>query len=471
MVAAVKQGTAPGLLLLFLLTIIMPIEFNLGSTKLSPVRLYLLVAIVPFAVRILMGKVGRVTWIDILFTVHGLWLFLSLIITTGGGRVPFAGITTVELVGGYFVGRVLVRNEADYRRMIRFMVVALICLMPFAVIESLTGKLVIPDLLRPFFDTPYRGRSAYGRWGLERVYGVFDHPILWGLFCSMVLSNVVMLARGRIMQMLPGAAVSLYGTFLSLSSAPLLAIMLQIMMLAWGWVMRGRWRLLILLTIAAYVLVDALSNRTPVTILISTLTFNPVTGYTRIAIFDYAWAAVKTSPWFGLGFDTWDKPGWLTGSVDNFWLVTAIRSGMVGAAMLIAAFVLHLYLLGRAKLADPGLQAVRVGHAIALVGVAFTLATVHIWGGVAVFVMFYVGAGAWLYADDHSLVNDGAPEAPAAPVGKGPRYTRFAAVSRAERQGVAAPMQAAMPAPMPGAPRGAPPAGGRQGPPSWRRPR
>ncbi|MEI4488213.1 hypothetical protein V8J36_18625 [Frigidibacter sp. MR17.14] len=428
--AAIEKGSAPALLILFLFTVLMPIRFSVGGTVLSPIRVYLLIAILPCAIQVFSGRLGRVMLVDWLFLAYGFWLFMSLVITTSGGRIPFAGITAVELVGGYFVGRFLVRTETDYRRMIRFVVIAIACLMPFAVYESFTGKLVIPDLLRPVFDTPYRGRSAYGRWGLERVYGVFEHPILWGLFCSMPLANAVMLSRGKISKMIPGAGLAIYGTFISLSSAPLLSIMLQVMMLAWGFVMRGRWKLLLILTGAAYVVIDMLSNRTPVTLLIGTLTFNPGTGYTRIAIFDYAWAGVKTSPWIGLGFQDWDRPGWLTTSVDNFWLMIAVRCGIVGAGLLMAAFLMHLVLLSRAKIADPGLKALRVGHGIVVVGVAFTLATVYMWGAISVFVMFYLGAGAWLYTQDHNH-----SDAQTAPVetDSGPRYTRFARVSRGGR--------------------------------------
>lgn len=421
---AMRRGTAPGLLILFLITVLMPIRFDIGGTSLSPIRIYLLIAIIPCAIQILSGKVGRVTLVDWLFLAYGLWLFLALVVTTGGARIPFAGITAVEMCGGYFVGRWLIRSEADYRRVFRFMTIALFCLLPFTIYESVTGKMLLPDLLRPIFNTPYRGGSAYGRMGLERVYSVFEHPILWGLFCSMLFGNAIMLAGRNPFKMLPGAGIAGYGTFVSLSSAPLLSLMLQVFLLVAGWISGGRWRLLIILSIVGYVGVDLLSNRTPARILIDTLTFNPGTGYTRLAANEAAWRAVEASPLFGVGFGTWDRPEWVTDSIDNFWLVTAIRSGMVGAGLLIAAFLLHLWLMMRAKILDPSSRVLRVGHGVVLVGVAFTLITVHIWGGMSVFVMFYVGAGAWLYTFDHS--STGQTESIAAPTARrGVQYSRF----------------------------------------------
>ena len=42
----------------------------------------------------------------------------------------------------------------------------------------------------------------------------------------------------------------------------------------------------------------------------------------------------------------------------------------------------------------------RKGYVIAALGLFFVLGTVHIWGAVSVFVMFYLGAGAWFYAGE-----------------------------------------------------------------------
>ncbi|WP_146227511.1 O-antigen ligase family protein [Pseudoroseicyclus aestuarii] len=424
--AGVVESPARGALLLFLLTIIMPISMELGGLRLSPTRLFLLVSIIPFAAQIVSGRVGRFTWTDKFFLLHGIWIFLALIMVHGTSRIPFAGITAVELVGGYFVGRVMIRNAQDYRYVLGFMLIAIICLLPVAIYENFTGTLVIPDLLRPIFDTPSRGDSAYGRMGLERVYVVFDHPILWGLFCSLTLSNFVMAVRKNPVLIVVAIGFSLYTTMLALSSAPLLACALQLGMLSWGWIMRGRWRLLLILMVVGYVTVDLLSNRTPVTIIIESLTFNPMSGWVRIAIFDAGWAAVRGSPFFGIGFNDWPRPGWVTSSVDNFWLLTSMRYGMVGVGFLIAAFVFHLWTLGQAKIADPEVQALRVGHAAALAGTAFTMVTVHIWGNVSIFVMFYLGAGSWMYAYDQSGPQQGPePDGTAPPAGGSP-YSRFA---------------------------------------------
>ncbi len=407
-------------LTLFLLTILMPFAFTLAGLRLSPNRVYLLLAIVPCVIAVVQG---RITLIDALLMLHGLWIVLALLVMHGPARLPFAGITAVELVGGYFVGRALVRSEQDYRRVLRFILISLIVLLPFVVVETLSGRQLILEAGRLFSDTPVRGHSAYGRIGLERAYGVFHHPILYGLYCATLLANAVYLMRSRITLTWMTMALALGMTFMSLSSAPLLACGMQIGLLLWWWLMRGRWVLLIILSVLAYVALDLASNRTPITIMIDTVTFNSGTGWVRIAIFKYGWAAALDNPIFGIGFNDWPKPSWLTHSVDNFWLLTAMRYGMPGAGLLIAAFLFHLLLMGRAKLSG-AVDWARITYVITLISIGFTLITVHIWETLAVFVMFYIGAGAWMYQQPPQ--NPDVQAHPERPMRAPVRYTRFA---------------------------------------------
>ena len=52
-----------------------------------------------------------------------------------------------------------------------------------------------------------------------------------------------------------------------------------------------------------------------------------------------------------------------------------------------------------APIYDPETRRLREGYLIALVGLILVMATVYIWTTVLVFVMFYLGAGAWLYSN------------------------------------------------------------------------
>ncbi|MQQ09578.1 hypothetical protein GFB49_14005 [Epibacterium sp. SM1979] len=385
-------------LVLFILTIFIPAGQEIGGFLISPNRAFLLLAVLPLTGLLLAGRFGSATPVDWLILMTGLWVIVALVKVHGTARIPFAGITAVETVGGYLVGRALVRNARDYRLVFALVVAAVVFLLPFTVIENLTAKLVIPDFLRDTFGVQSieRNRSAHGRLGLERVYSVFEHPILWGLFCAMTFANLWMLARSR-WSLLLTLSVMFYSTFSALSSAPLLGIALQAMLLIWGWMTNGRWKLLLALTVGGYVLLDLASNRTPIEILITSVTFSAHNSWTRLIIFEYGSAAVMRAPIFGLGFNDYPRPSWLTASIDNFWLLNAIRYGLVGLGLMLGAFVWHLWRTARIKIDDRDLNRLRRGHLIGLVGLMMTLVTVHIWGTVAVFVMFYLGAGAWIF--------------------------------------------------------------------------
>ncbi|TFL17130.1 O-antigen ligase family protein [Jannaschia formosa] len=438
-----------GLLAVFLISLLIPVSFELAGIRLSPTRLLLLASIVPLVALLFGGRLGRVTAVDGLILFHVLWIFVALLIVHGGRYVQTAGITSVELLGGYLAGRALVRRPEAYRAMFVILLGALLVLLPVAAYESVTGKMVIPDLLRPVFDTPVRAGSAYGRMGLERVYGVFDHPILWGLFCALLLANFVLLFQRRRALLAVAVGASLYGTFVSLSSAPLLACLLQVGLLGWGWMTGGRWKLLFAGAVLAYVAVDLASNRTPVTILIETLTFNSFTGWVRLAIFDAGWAAVMSSPVWGIGFNDWPRPAWVTSSVDNFWLLTAMRYGLVGAGSLTLAVLLHGRAIIRAPLEDEALRTIRRAYLISGVALIFVLMTVHVWDSIFIFVMFLFGAGVWIYAEPQAAPPARPPARPSASA-SGPApdvpaaaersvHTRFARTHRRDGTGAAAP--------------------------------
>ena len=400
------QMTSKALLVLFLITILLPARMQVAGLLLSPTRIFLLLSIIPLTLQLFAGRFGRIVAPDWLLFLVALWMMIALIAVHGVSRLQFAGITAVEAIGGYMVGRAFVRHEIDFRYVFKFMVMAMVVLLPFTIIENVTGSLVLPDLLRklPGVEAPIRGRTAYGRLGLERVYSVFAHPILWGLFCSMAFSNVMAqskhtsLYRNLAALMLPLGLIS-YSTFSALSSAPLLSLGLQIMLLAWGFVMGGRWKLLCILVVSLYVMVDLASNRTPVSILFDTLTFNSGTAWTRVAIFDYGKIAVMQNPVFGVGFNPYNIPEWLTTSVDNFWLLLALRYGLPGLALWVSVFLCILWGAAAIKLREPRLSRMRQGYLIALTGIIMTLITVHVWDQMAVFIMFYLGAGVWFYND------------------------------------------------------------------------
>ena len=117
-IAAPAEAAAAGgsaLLLLFVASLFVPGRFPLGPVWLSCSSLFLLLAILPFALHWVRGKAGPIVAADILVLLFCLWQALSVVAIHGVGRVFYVGSVFVETAGAYLVGRMLVRSAADYR--------------------------------------------------------------------------------------------------------------------------------------------------------------------------------------------------------------------------------------------------------------------------------------------------------------------------------------------------------------------
>jgi hypothetical protein len=397
--AAGAEATAAGLLLVFVVALFLPLKVDVAGLTLTPVRIFLLAGFVPLLLRLLRGAAGPITPGDVLLGLHGLWLGVAIVAVHGSERLAFAGIAVVESFGGYLAGRVLIRSVADYRRFFRYFLTGLALVAPFVLLENLTGRLYFSRLLEPLGGTlpKVQAGAEAMRMGFYRAQAVVDHPILWGVFCSIAIANAYFLYRDDRARRLVLTGFATLMTFTSLSSGPLLAAVLQLGMIGWGWITRHAWWLLVGLVVFAYVAIDLLSNRTPVQVMISYLTFNPATGYWRLHIWTYGTAEVMRHPLFGIGLNDWTRPAWLASdSVDNFWLLTAMRFGLPGVLLLLGGIAANLVRILRQELPEE-LRPVRTGYVVALIGTLLALMTVHIWGATATLVLFYYGAGCWLF--------------------------------------------------------------------------
>lgn len=440
-VAAPRSDTrrwVPPLLALFLLVLLVPGSRDVfGGTTLSASRLLLLILFVPLTIAWLSGAGRRIILPDILIAALGVWILITYVYNHGMERVPYGIITGVELFGGYLLGRILIRSPADFMRFFVYMMVALTILLPFALYELSTSRAIMQEISQSVLGMSHGNVTDSPRAGtLWRVQSVFQHPILFGLFCSVAVANIFFIWRNSIARAFSGAGLALFMTFASLSSGPFLAAMTQLGLIAWGRITRNAWWTLTILFVSCYVFLEFASNRGMIIIIIETFTFNPRTAWWRVHIFNYGMENVWANPVFGLGLHDWVRPDWLAPTVDNFWLVLAMRHGIPGFLLLATAAALHIWWVIRAADLSERIDRFRTGYMIGFVGLVFALTTVHVWGPTFLLTMFYIGAGAWLYLDDHSEPRDAGSE-PAAPAARGPLYRR--AVPTTPRAAAAAP--------------------------------
>ena len=391
-------------IVLYLLAVFLPLNFNIGPLSMNGLRLLLLVLIIPLTINLISGKYGRILWTDVLFFLHMAWAGVALGVNNPSRVLENIGSTSIEFIGGYVLARAYIRTLDDATALTRALIVMVVCSLPFAFYEAQTGRPLLLNTLNklPFFYS-LPDVSSEMRWGLFRTQTLFAHPIHYGIFCTLVLSLTyiglkdVIRTRSRLLFSL----LVMLGIFFSLSSGAQIAAVLQIGLIFWAWVFRkvsARWLILAGLGVAGYIIIDLLSNRTPLQVFMSYLTFSPANASWRAITYDWGMRNVWGSPIFGIGLKDWVRPPWMgPASVDNFWLLMAMRYGFPGIILLLLGFIPPIVRIAFRDFGTDGtLWQYRRAWVITLAGLAFSLTTVAVWATVYSFVFFLFGSGMWM---------------------------------------------------------------------------
>ena len=392
--------TAPWLVLAILVCLLIPGNFSVAGTQMSPNRAILLLVFPFLGWRWLRGDAGGPNVVDVLMLLSTAWLGLGLTVNHGVGTLPRSTILCVEIFGGYLVGRMLIRNTADYRRFFVLLTLGFACLLPFAVVELLTGKNLVRALFEPIFNIPPRQGNLGQRLGMTRSQTVFDHPILFGLVASMAVANVLYIWRDKFVRSVQLAAFFVFIVFTTISSGPMLSVLLQLGMTLWdrmGWFLRGKWFWLAGAAGLALVLLYFAAEFHILDFIIQNLMFNPQTADGRLVILEYGSAEVVRHPVFGIGLNEWVRPWYKAPSFDNFWLNYAMRFGLPSLVLLVAALAISCSRIAMQSTLTRRERDYRTGHLIALAGITITLGATYIWSAASVFIWIYIGAGAWFY--------------------------------------------------------------------------
>jgi hypothetical protein len=394
------------------------VSLNLGGLRLSVYRIVLILMFVPMLVVLLSGRAGRMTVFDALVAAHCAWALMALIKWGGVAQgIESGGIYIVEFAGAYLLGRIFIRSYEDFVAMARAYVALVVGMLVFTVPEALTSVHILHDSISAAFGGP-PAPFIEQRMGLERTFGPFDHPILYGVFSASAFSLAYfVVAERRLMNMGGMAQVAGVGvaTFMSASGGPYVVLMMQGFVAAWQRVLgrvQGRWAALFALFAATYVAIDLFSTKTPFHVFVNHFTFSTQSAYNRILIFEFGTAEVARHPLFGIGLGDWERPVWMSDSMDNFWLVVAVRYGLPALALLLALLLGLVWTAGRRKDLPEDWRRARHAWAFTLFGISVAAATVHLWNALFVLFVFLIGAGTWLV---DARPGRGAPPRPLAP--------------------------------------------------------
>jgi O-antigen ligase/polysaccharide polymerase Wzy-like membrane protein len=378
---------------LFLVLLSEQFVWHIEGLALSPVRIFLVLLFVPTLVALFGQRDLRIQAFDVLVLFSVLWIIAAIIANNGLERgIKFGGSLALEALGGYIVGRAYVRTPQDVVVMVRWYVLLVAATIPFALSEAVTGARVFGMLPAP--------AEPFMRFGLHRAAVTFSHAILYGVFCA-VSFGLAWFVFSKASTRYFALGIILFATFLSLSSASLLACFLAAVFIVWERVTRwmpARVAITVLGIVAMFGVIELASNRTAMAVLLQFVSLDYWTAYFRLLIWEYATANIANSPWVGIGLNPWVRPSWMPPSIDSFWLVYAVLAGLPMVTMLACGMLLLLWRVSKraAPVAPQQWQRVRLGWTVALLAISQQAFTVHYWGAMNSFFFFLVGMGAWM---------------------------------------------------------------------------
>lgn len=381
--------------LAYLICVVVPIRFMAGPLQMTSVRLLLLVMLPALIWPLLVRP--RI-WPDVMLMAVIPWVCVAMWMNTPAQTIEHTGITAIEMLGGYALARLCIRTHAQFEMLIRAIVTLILICLPLAIFESATGNPIFIQLIRAIPGlSSVEIVTIAPRLGLERVQAVFAHPIHFGLFCSTGISLLFVGLSGSLSltTRLVGLSLITLTTFLALSSGAFLSVVIQLFLIAWSLIFaraKFKWLILVAVCVAGYIFIDLVSNRTPVRVFFSYATFSAHNAYWRGIIFEWGMINVWNNPVFGIGLNDWERPQFMhSGSMDNFWLWIAVRYGIPGFLLMASAWAVGIIRVARGP-ADP----LKTAWLFCMIGLTFTLCTVHVWTAVYSFVFFLLGAGQFL---------------------------------------------------------------------------
>jgi hypothetical protein len=330
---------------------------------------------------------GRGTVLSDLFAfLTAAWILCAAVYTTGAGSISSAGAESLEFIASYVVGRAFFFGPAALNAFVRVLKVLAAAAIILALIDVLTGRWAAHDVAAAMFGT-----SALGpvfREGVVRATSTFDHPILFGTFCSLI-SAIFLFWETNSLRRIIFVALCFVGCVVSRSSAALMCFMIIIAAYAYNNLMlqiRARW--VALWTIFATILaVIFLVSEHPIGWVISHLTLDPVTGYYRILIWDAALDRISQSPVAGYSLQLFNQ-NILDSTVDCVWLVVALRFGIPTSVFLFLTNVTAFLPAKRSyqmQVRNTFAERMSLAFTIVLLMFMFAGLTVHFWNYMWIF--------------------------------------------------------------------------------------
>ncbi len=392
--------------ILFVISIFIPVEFHylVGSLRIEAYRVVLGIALL-YSLLNIKELLEKADLIDILLFIFIILASASLIYNHGIQKgIESSGILVIEILGAFYLARGLITSPKSYYRLNMLFTTILALLVIVSLYEAFAQHRILHEWAKNITGNDSLNWKLYThyyiRFGIMRTTNLFAHPILYGTIGAMFFPFIILLLfyRYKVTNLLRTLAL-LIGMISTLSSAPLLSVAFQGMtaVLAQYWMGAKRlWMAVAFFGMSAFLIIEAISNRGFFAILISYLTFNPVTGYYRMLQWKYSMDDIADHPVFGIGLHDWTRPEWMNSSIDSFWLLMTMQHGIfAGFILLFCSLYAVFHVLNDLHKHHPATRWMVKSWILAFMSLILIGFTVDYFGKIQPLFFFVLGSIGW----------------------------------------------------------------------------
>ena len=384
---SVVRGTSAVPAVLVLAGLILPPEMGVsaGGVALTPGRIGILLLFLP-ALAVFFRR--RRLWTDFFVVATVSWMVGAAVSVSGIKELWSApGGESLEFFGSYVIARAYFFGPGaldKFLRVLRFLSVVVIMM---AVAEFMSGRLILRDTVAAIVGAKSATASAIFRYGMIRAVSTFEHPILFGSFCPLLLTLMLYWERSALRRIL-WVSLCLAGTIASITSIALLSLFVAVGLFTYDHLMnnyRWRWKVIWAFLTLVFSALFLISNA-PFGWLITHLTFDPESGYFRFLIWDAALTYIEQAPLTGYAYNLLHHDI-LDTTVDSVWLVTSLRYGVPAVIFLFLANVTAFLPLKTSRNISVDLNVMKMSTAFTIVLILFVFdgLTVHYWNFLWIF--------------------------------------------------------------------------------------
>ena len=299
----------------------------------------------------------KLVWLDKLLIVYFVAQLLAGAATTRtlGSFLENRAGRVFDMMLPYFAVRFIITDKQKYLLFLKSILVVAVPLATIGLYQCLSGHNPAGFMMRYYAWEASTGYSPMSRIGLTRANVVFSHPIMFGLFFSMLGPMCVgLFGQGRKHWLLYviGIGFMCVGLFSCLSSGPALSVLSAMMFLAY-YRFRKTWKAVTAMIIVMCALIEITSNRHFFEV-IDRFTLSSGSAWYRGRLIEVALLEGGMNGHWIAGFGPDVDPGWgpiidrrsFTDIVNHYILVLC-RAGLIGLipflAMNIAAVKRLIY--------------------------------------------------------------------------------------------------------------------------------